>query len=77
MAFTTEQKSKLEQLTTAMLDALETLCDAGVPVTHSALAHLAEGSAAITTLLYPNGEPVAAIEETCVCGQPLHHGVLN
>jgi len=77
MALTQEQKSKLEHLAAEMLDGMEILAEAGVPANHTAIAHLAEGSAALSGLLYPNGEPLAEYEQLCPCGQPTHHGLVN
>lgn len=54
---TPEQHVKLESLANQMLDALDTLTEAGVPAADPALAHCAEGYCALMAVLYPEGRP--------------------
>lgn len=54
---TPEEHVTLERLAEAMLDAVDMMCDANVPLMDSAVAHCAEGHAAIMQLLYPDRKP--------------------
>jgi hypothetical protein len=75
--FTDAQKAALEAIPNAMLQGVDLLCEAGIPLNNTADRHLAEGYVAIMALLYPDGIPAAEIDACCPCGQPIGHGTIH